>query len=174
MGASDGDVKFLIRSEKCPNRRGVELIVQSAGGKVLTVDELVEKAKGGGFSAAWIVGGGPQPWVSKELGATAAKIALVIAQDMFENVFTQAATLILPACAFAERDGSFMNHAGRVQPFAWSIDPPEGAKRDGQYLYELAGYEGVFNAGRVRAMMAEEIPAFAAIHEAPPAPRHLH
>ena len=174
VGARDGDVKFLIRSEKCPNRRGVEAIVQSAGGNVLTAEEFIDKAGGGAFSAAWIVGGYPGPWVSKELAAAAAKIALVIAQDMFENAVTKTATLVLPACSFAEREGSFMNHAGRIQPFARAIDPPEGARRDGQYLYEIGGHTGVFNARKVREMMAEEIEAFGSVHEAPLPPEHFH
>ncbi len=172
--AVDGDVKFIIRNEKCPNRRGVELIMRGAGGTTLTLEEFIEKAGGGAFSAAWIVGGYPQPWVTKELGTAIAKVAFVIAQDIFENQVTEAATLVLPACSFAERDGSFVNHAGKIQPFARAIDPPEGAQRDSQYLYELAGHDGLFNAKKVRELMAEEIEAFGDIHEPPPPPKHLH
>ncbi|MFH0981276.1 MAG: 2Fe-2S iron-sulfur cluster-binding protein, partial [Planctomycetota bacterium] len=153
VGALDGDTRFIIRSEKCPNRRGVELIVQSARGSVPTLAEFIQKATAGAFSAAWIVGGYPRPWVNKELGAATAKIAFVIAQDLFENVFTQAATLLLPACSFAEREGSFINHAGLIQPFARAINPPEGVQRDSQYLYEIAGYSGLFSARLVREMM---------------------
>lgn len=174
VDASADRVKFTIRREKCPNRLGVELIVQSAGGNTPTIEEFIEKAGGGAFSAAWIVGGCPQPWVSKEMGAIAGKIAFIIAQDMFENAFTKAATLTLPACSFAERDGSFMNHEGKLQSFTRAIDPPDGSKRDGQYLYETAGYTGLYNAKRVREMMAEEIEAFATVHEPPAAPKHLH
>ncbi|MFH0983194.1 MAG: hypothetical protein V2A79_16870, partial [Planctomycetota bacterium] len=68
----------------------------------------------------------------------------------------------------------FINHAGLIQPFARAINPPEGVQRDSQYLYEIAGYSGLFSARLVREMMAKEIPAFASIHEAPPAPRHFH
>ncbi|MCK4658400.1 MAG: (2Fe-2S)-binding protein [Phycisphaerae bacterium] len=174
VGAQDGDVKFVIRNEKCPNRRGVELIVKSAGGNVSALDEFIEKCTSGAFSAAWIVGGNPLAWVSKELGAIAKKVSFLVVQDMFENALTKAATLVLPACAFAERDGSFMNHADKIQPFARAIDPPEGVKRDGQYLYEIAGHVGLFDAERVREMMAEGIEAFGTIHEALPAPKHLH
>ncbi|MCP4589244.1 MAG: molybdopterin-dependent oxidoreductase [bacterium] len=174
VGASDGDVKFMVRNEKCPNRRGVELIAERAGGPILKLDEFIAQAGGGAFAAAWLAGGYPKPWVSKELGAAASKIPFIVAQDMFENALTQAATVVLPACAFAERDGCFMNHAGRLQPFSRAVDPPEGAQRDGQYLHELAGFEGLFNAGWIRGLMAKEIEAFAEVREAPLAPKHLH
>jgi NADH-quinone oxidoreductase subunit G len=174
VGATDGKVKFTILAEKCPNRRGVELIVERAGGAVLSLSDFIAKTKAGAFSAAWIVGGYPKPWVTKELGTVAGQIAFIIAQDMFENVFTQGATLILPACSFAEREGSFMNHAGKIQPFARAINPPEGAKRDNQYLYDIAGHAGLFSAQKVRELMAREIPEFATIHEAPLAPEHAH
>lgn len=176
IGATGGDVKFVIRGEKCPNRRGVELVVKAAGGAVLPVEAFIEQAKGGTFAAAWIAGGYPGPWVSKPLGATAANIAFIVAQDLFENAVTEAATVVLPACTFAERDGCFINHAGKVQPFTRAIDPPPGAQRDGQYLYALAGHSGLFNAGRVRELMAGEkgLEAFAAVEEPPPPPEHFH
>jgi NADH-quinone oxidoreductase subunit G len=174
VGASGEDVKFTIRRERCPNRRGVELILKRAGGPTLDLPEFVEKAAGGAFAAAWIVGGYPLPWVTKDLGAVAAKISLTVAQDMFENAFTEKATLVLPACSFAEREGSFVNQEGLVQPFGRALDPPEGAKRDGQYLFEIAGHAGLFGGRRVREMMAEEMEAFRALHEPPPPPRYFH
>ena len=173
-GAAPEAAKFTIRREKCPNRRGVEAVIANAGGPTATLAEFVARAKAGAYSAAWMVGGYPQAWVTKDLEGAAAKIAFIITQDLFENALTAASTLVLPACAFAERDGSFVNHAGLVQPFARAIDPPEGAQRDGQYLYEFAGHQGVYNAARVRAMMAEEMGAFAKLHEARSAPEHFH
>lgn len=174
VGATGDDVKFTIRNEKCPNRRGVEQIVTQAGGLTLTFDEFCQKAGEGAFAAAWIVGGYPEPWVTKELKAAAGKIGLIVAQDLFPNDLTVAATLVLPACTFAERDGSFMNHAGALQPFDRAISPPDGAKRDGQYLFEIAGYSGLYRGERVREMMAEEIAAFAEVHETPATPVHQH
>jgi NADH-quinone oxidoreductase subunit G len=172
VGATGEAVKFTIRKEKCPNRRGIEMLLDSAGGKILTFAEFVEKA--GEFSAAWIVGGYPKPWVGKDLGKIAAKLQLLVVQDLFENELTKGATVLLPACAWAEREGSFVNTTGLIQPFEWAINPPDGAKRDGQYLYEIAGYEGIYSSERVRELMAATIPAFADICEAQPRPAHAH
>ena len=67
-----------------------------------------------------------------------------------------------------------MNHAGLIQPFEFAVDPPEGTQRDGQYLFEVAGHRGVYSGERVRELMAETMPAFAQISEAPPKPAYQH
>ena len=42
-GATGDAVKFTILREKCPNRRGIEMLLESAGGATLKFDEFVEK-----------------------------------------------------------------------------------------------------------------------------------
>ena len=78
------------------------------------------------------------------------------------------------ALARIEREGSFVNAAGFIQPFERAIDPPDGAMRDGQYLYELAGYAGVYRSGRVRELMGATIPAFQEDRETLAAPVQAH
>ncbi len=174
VGAAGNTVRFTIVKEKCPNRRGIEMLLEAAGGTTLAFEECVEKSQAGDFSAAWIVGGYPKAWVDKETAKIAGKFELLVVQDIFENDLTAGAAVVLPACAWAERDGSFVNAAGLIQPFDRAIAPPEGAKRDGQYLYEIAGYEGLYSGERVRELMAATIPAFAEVCEAKPRPVHAH
>ncbi len=174
VGATGDGVKFTILKEKCPNRRGIEMLLAGAGGAVLSFEEFLEQAGQGKFSAAWIVGGYPKPWVDKKLAGLAKKIELLVVQDLFENELTSKAAIVLPACAWAERDGSFANAAGALQPFERAIDPPDGARRDGQYLYEIAGYEGLYTGERVRELMAQTLPALANARQAPPEPVHAH
>jgi len=174
VGAVNSEIRFRISKEKCPNRRGVEMILEAAGGAVLKLEDFRTKAVAGEFSAAWIVGGYPEPWVDKELAKCVEKIDFLVAQDLFENEMTQAAKIVLPACAWVEREGSFVNASGLMQPFERAIDVPDGAKRDGQYLYEIAGFSGLFRAERVRELMAETIPGFANIYEPPVEAVHAH
>ncbi len=174
VGATGDEVKFTILKEKCPNHRGVEMVLKAAGGPSVAFEEFVELSTRGEFTAAWIVGGYPKPWVDKTAAKAAAKIELLIVQDLFENALTTAAAIVLPACACVEREGSFVNAAGLVRPFERAINPPDGARRDGQYLYEIAGYRGLYNAEDVRKLMAETMPAFAEIKEAPARPAHAH
>jgi NADH-quinone oxidoreductase subunit G len=167
-------VKFTIHKEKCPNRRGVELIVEKAGGTRATMDEFIASAKHGAFTAVWIAGGSPKPWVDKTLSGAMDKVAWYVLQDMFDSALTPRAGALLPACTWAEREGSFMNQAGKIQPFDAALPPPEGAQRDGQYLATLAGMSGLYRGDVIRAEMAKEISEFGSIHEAPPAPVHAH
>ncbi len=174
VGTTNGDAKFTILREKCPNRRGVGLVLTSLGGPSLEFEPFVEQCKKGAFSAAWIVGGYPTPWVSKDTAKIAEGFEFLIVQDIFENELMAGAAIILPACAWTEREGSFMNAAGILQPFDRAITPPEGAKRDGQFLFDMAGYSGLYMGDRVRAMMAADIPGFAEAYVPPPEPPFAH
>jgi NADH-quinone oxidoreductase subunit G len=174
VGASGDAVKFTIRKEKCPNRRGIEMVLEASGGATLTFEEFVERSTADDFKAGWIVGGYPQDWVDKSVGKIAEKFEFLVLQDLFPNALTAAATIVLPACAWVERSGSFVNSAGLIQPFERAINAPDGARRDGQYLYELADFEGIYQGARVRELMAATIPAFAEITETPPKPVHSH
>lgn len=173
-GATNGDAKFVIHAEKCPNRRGIELLIEKSGGQSATFDDFVERAAKGEFAAAWITGGYPTEWVDKKLAGLAEKFDWLVVQDLFPSKLSEAADLVLPACAFAERDGSFMNADGLLQPFERAIKPPEGCKRDGQYLYEAAGFEGLYRAASVREMMAREIQEFANVYIPPEQAKHEH
>ncbi len=174
VGANGAPTRFTILKEKCPNRKGVELLLQWAGGSTLSWDAFVECAGKGLFKAAWIVGGNPQPWVDSNAAKIAEKFDFLVAQDMFSNAFTDAAAIVLPLCGWAEREGSFMNAIGLIQPFERAIDPPDGAMRDGQYLFEIAGYSGLYGGERIREMMAKSIPAFAEVYTPPAPPEHAH
>ncbi|UCF34843.1 MAG: (2Fe-2S)-binding protein [Phycisphaerales bacterium] len=175
VGAKGEAVKFEISKEKCPNRRGVEAILEQAGGTVLAFEDFIEKAGADAFSAAWIVGGYPKPWLEKAVAKKlSGKSELLVVQDIFPNDLMAEATFVLPACSWAEREGCFMNIDGLIQPFDWAIHPPDGVKRDGQYLFEIAGYTGLYSGKRVRELMAATMPAFAEVLAAPQLAAHAH
>ncbi len=173
-GAIGDAVKFTILKEKAPNRVGIERIIKQAGGNTLSFDDFSVRVEAGDFLAAWLVGGYPKPWVDKAFGKLANKFELLVAQDMFENAFTEAASIVLPACAWAEREGSFVSSAGLTQPFDRAIDPPDGARRDGQYLFELAGYEGLYRAVFVREQMTAGSAEADTVYEPPLMAAHAH
>ncbi len=178
VGASNGGnenaVKFTIRAEKCPNRRGVEMVLDAAGGTVVSFDEFVKQAAEGAFAAAWIVGGYPNEWATMELGKAAEKIGDLFVQDMFPGVLTDAASVVVPSCSWAERSGSFVYSQGMIPRFESAIVPLEGCQRDGQVLFALAGEVGLYRAAGVRELMAATMAAFAELHEAPAEPIFAH
>ncbi len=166
--------KFTIRAEKCPNRRGIELILKAAGGDIVALEDFTKRAAKAEFAAAWIVGGYPSAWVPKDLATAASHIRLVVAQDILPNDLTAAAAIVLPACAWAEREGTFINHDNKLQPFSAALPPPEGAQRDGQYLYTAAGHPGLYRAAKVRELMSATIPEMKTPHIPPAPPEHMH
>ncbi len=172
--ADQASAKFTILNEKCPNRRGIEMILASMGGASPSLEEFTASAGAGAYAGAWIVGGYPGQWVTKELSGAVAKIGVTLVQDMFASALTESADVVIPSCAWAERVGCFVNRQGKIQAFHWAVNPPEGCQRDGNYLYQLSGEPGLYNASAVRDRMAATMPAFGALHVAPPAPVFAH
>ena len=75
----------------------------------------------------------------------------------------QLADVILPACAFSEKDGTYVNTEGRVQYGEKSVFAPGDAREDWAILRALADTLGVsigFDSfGELRAMMVAAVPA---------------
>jgi NADH-quinone oxidoreductase subunit G len=165
---------FAIKAEKCPNRRGVEEILKHFGGKTMGFEEFVTAAGDGVFKAAYVVGGYPKEWVTENHHKPISRIEFLVTHDLFSSRLDATATVQIPSASFAEREGSFMNCDGLLQPFERAIPPLEGVKADGQFFYELAGESGLFRAQKVREAAAAELPALQKLHIPPDPPKHAH
>jgi len=165
---------FVIRAEKAPNRRGVQRVIEHFGGAALEYDAFLAAAKQGRFSAAYVVGGYPKSWALNGTRSACEGLETLIVHDLFPSPLDEIAAARIPAAAWAEREGSFMNHAGLLQAFQRAVNPLEGVKADGQFLYELAGERGLFRAAKVRDMIAAEIADFPQVFEPRPEPEFAH
>jgi NADH-quinone oxidoreductase subunit G len=171
LGRPIEPVKFTIRAEKCPNRRGVEIILMHFQGAVLPFERAVEAAGRGDLTAIWIAAGypqgggypGPSSWVSDEQAAALRRSALLVVQDVLPSTMSAKADYVLPAAVWAEKEGTFVNHAGLAQPFKKAAHAPGESRSEGQVYADLMGRRGLLHAGPVRAEMAAAIPAFAAL-----------
>ena len=95
--------------------------------------------------------------------------AKIIALDCIETQITDNAEVVLPAPAYVETDGTFVNNEGRAQRFYQVFMPSGDIKHDWQILQELAGVSGS-NYEDVLRDMVEAMPGFApALDAAPPA-----
>jgi NADH-quinone oxidoreductase subunit G len=161
--------KFTIHAEKCPNRKGVEeILAHFCDGKIKTFDELLEDLPAGQIKAAWVSGGYHTPWIDDTAAEQFAGLDLVVVQDMFDSPLWRIATYQLPGAGFAERSGSYVNFAGRLQSFDWAILPPQGVWVEAQLYWALLGKRGLYNARAVLSEIALEIIAFsAAVDEIP-------
>jgi NADH-quinone oxidoreductase subunit G len=153
-------VKFTIRAEKCPNRRGVEAMLRHYAGDVVPMGDVLGRAAAGDFVAIYLVGGDPDGWITGEQAAALEQVETVIVQDILPSPASQRATFLLSVGSFAERDGTFVNHAGLAQEIRRAIRSPGEAKPDGRILWDLAGRRGLLNLASLRREMSEMIPGF--------------
>jgi len=154
-----GKVKFTIRAEKCPNRLGVEAVLRHFERSVIMAESLGKSSA----SAWYVVGGYSTGWVNEKLDQAVGTPSLLIVQDIFPSPLSERADIVLAAGSFAEREGTYVNHAGLAQAAHASIRPPEEARADGRILMELAGRTGLFNAMALRKEIGTKIAELSAI-----------
>jgi NADH-quinone oxidoreductase subunit G len=155
--------KFTIRAEKCPNRRGMETVLNHFAGGVVPMGDILGRAAAGDFAAIYLVGGDPAGWISDEQAAALEKTKLVIVQDILPSAASRRADFVLAGGSFAERDGTFVNHAGLAQEIHRGIHGPGEARPDGRILWELAARRGMYQPGALRREIAQNVPALAAL-----------
>jgi NADH-quinone oxidoreductase subunit G len=152
---------FTIRAEKCPNRQGVETIAARMNGGLVTWDDFLERIESEDFGAVWFTGGYKTDWNDAGTAEKFARVPLLIVQDIFRSPLWDRATYQVPSASFAEREGSFVNHADRLQSFKWAIRPPAGAKPEAHLYWQLLGMPGLYNSRRVLDELATQIAYFA-------------
>jgi NADH-quinone oxidoreductase subunit G len=151
----NGKVTFTIQAEKVPNAKGIRRVIEQLGGPSADFSGFVAAAtpelknlKGG-----WIVGGYLSAWLPKDQPALF-KRGFRVVQDILPSTLADTADVLLPAAAWAEKDGSWENFAGKIQAFSAAIPPPEGARREGDVYNRLLGRTGFYDAAAVRKEMA--------------------
>jgi NADH-quinone oxidoreductase subunit G len=150
-------VVFTIRAEKCPNRRGVEAILNHFQGEVVACEDVFAKAKSGEAQAVFLTGGYPEmAWVNGF-----PPVPLLATIEMFKGPAMDGAKYVLPAAAFAEKEGTFVNHAGLAQWIKRASRPPGECRTEGQVFFDLLGRRGLAQMTEIRNEMAEEIEYFA-------------
>lgn len=162
-GKPAAQTKFTIRAEKCPNRRGVEAVIQQVQGSVLSFSEILNQVTRGDVEALYVLGGDPEGWISDADAAKLDKLKLLVVQDLLASVASSKAHYVLAGAAFAEKDGTFVNHNGLAQAIHRGLRGPEEARPDGRILMELAERHGMFHAATLRKEIAGAVPALAAL-----------
>ncbi len=159
-------IKFTIRAEKCPNRRGVEEVLKHFQGGVLGFDRLMDAAGAGAIEALYLTAGySPRlgPWLTESQTQALRKVPLLVVQDLFGSTATASAKYVLPASTFAEKDGCFVNHANLAQALHWAVRPGQFGRTDGQIFLDLLQRRGLLHAETLRQELAKEVPFFAGL-----------
>ena len=153
-----GDETFRIQAEKVPNRRGVDRVLELLGGPrgtwSATSDPSLDKLKAG-----WITGGYLSSWTGTELPAFV-KSGFHVVSDLLESGLSAGADVVLPAASWAEKSGTWENHAGLIQPFEPAIDVIPNSVIEGELFAKLLGRTEGYVPAKVREELAEKDEAF--------------
>ncbi|MGB4535978.1 MAG: molybdopterin dinucleotide binding domain-containing protein, partial [Tenuifilaceae bacterium] len=123
-----------------------------------TVTTMVNKA-GDTIKALYIMG--ENPMVSDpnlhHAKEQFEKLDFMVVQDIFLTETAELADVVLPACAFAEKTGTFSNTERRVQLARKAINGPKGAKQDYEIIAEIATRMGAVNFPNTPEALFEEM-----------------
>lgn len=87
--------------------------------------EILRKCRSGEIKALYVIGENPLGTLPASVGVKAAleKLEFLIVQDPFMTDTGQLAHVMLPACTFAEKDGTLTSQDGKVQRIRPAMDP---------------------------------------------------
>ncbi len=135
----------------------------------LTVVEIMNAAAEGSIRGLYIMGENPMlsdPDINHVREGLEA-LDLLVVQDIFLSETAQLADVVLPACAFAEKEGTFTNTERRVLRVRKAVEPPGEAREDWRILCELAaqmGYKMSYSgAGEIQDEIASLTPIYGGI-----------
>jgi len=155
--------RFTIRAEKCPNRRGVEAVLKHVQGSVIPFADLMKQVAAGEIETLYVLGGDPEGWISEADLSKLAMVKLLVVQDLLASAASARAQFVLAGGAWAEKDGTFVNHKGLAQAIHRALRGPEEARPDGRILMELSQRPGMFNAPALRREIGAAIPELAGL-----------
>ena len=152
---------FTIAAERCPNRRGIERVVQRVTGRLpLSWSEWLEA--GIEADCVWITGGYPTTPYGESDAEALSQVSWLVVQDLFDHPVAARADLRLPSVAWAERQGAYVNANDHLQAFSWGVRPPVGCRSEGQVFWQLGGRKGLYHPNDLLAEMAETLEGFSA------------
>ncbi|RLS26432.1 MAG: ferredoxin [Planctomycetota bacterium] len=153
-------VKFTIRNEKCPNKKGIEQIIKHFEGDVILVSDYLSKNTPEALFIAAGYQGEEVSWFDNTLLGLFKKVKLLITQDLFPSALTDASKYVIPSAAFSEKEGTFVNYSGLAQELHWACVPLKQVRTDGQVYLDLLERKGLLQAANVRDEIAKSIPYF--------------
>ncbi|HKV53982.1 MAG TPA: molybdopterin-dependent oxidoreductase [Candidatus Binataceae bacterium] len=158
---------FLIKPEKAANVRGVrELGLVSGTDDGL--DALLSACESGEVKGLYVCGDDLLESVdASRLTPILDRLELLVVQNLKPARLFAKATAIFPSTTFAEKDGTFTNHAGRVQRIRKAIETPGEWIADGEIftriLNRLEARQERFELPLIWESMARNGTAFASL-----------
>jgi NADH-quinone oxidoreductase subunit G len=170
--------KFRIPSVDAPNVRGAHDLGfnVAAGSDPADISGLKAAVEAGQVKVLYVFDPGPDGSIGDTDWVIAArkngKIQTLIVQAALKTPLSEAADILLAGSAFVEKDATYTNMTGHVQPASRIIPPPGDAGEDWQILMKLAPVFGATvsyaSAMAVRdaiATLLAAVPGYAALKD---------
>ncbi|WP_224247916.1 2Fe-2S iron-sulfur cluster-binding protein [Hyalangium gracile] len=133
-GAAD---HYLMTADKNPNRKGLELIAKGLGLTLKSFEELAPALHSGKVKALYAIGT-EVPGDAEAFAQAVAKAEVFVAQALNESPVTAQATVLLPAAAHIEDEGSFVQFEGIIQRFRKAYPSKGDAVPHWRWVSELS------------------------------------
>lgn len=156
---------ILIMGEKNNSQGAADLgLYPAAGG--LNAAAIIDGCASGAIKTLYVAG--ENPVVSypdrKRIEAALDKVEFLIVQDLFLTETAEKADVVLPACSFAEKDGTFTSAGKAVQRVNRAIKPIGLSRSDFEILSHLCaslgGSPSYTDTAAVFAEIAATVPAY--------------
>lgn len=155
---------FLIKADKNPNTRGLQALGLLNGGS--SAADILAAAEKGAIKALVVFAADLVSAFGQDKLDRALNEVEVIVFDTDYSGNTEYADVILPIATAPETDGTFTNHAGRVQRVKQAFPPPGDAKPGWEALAMLNARAGGTEYTLISELFGEltkKVPAFAGL-----------
>jgi NADH-quinone oxidoreductase subunit G len=134
-GSSDD---FLIKADKNPNARGAALLGLTEQGAP-DAGRLLADALSGGLDVLWVFGHDLVALFGEDKVCKLPEhVGLIVYSGTNENPTADLAHWVLPAAAYVEKDGTFINCHGRVQRIGRAFPPLPDSREDWRFLLQMS------------------------------------
>jgi NADH dehydrogenase/NADH:ubiquinone oxidoreductase subunit G len=155
----------LLSKDRNPNTNGARLILGSRSAPGAKIMAIADAVRSGEVKALLILKEN-----AMHLGLSVeelARLPALIVMNNLQNAVTEKASVVLPACGFAEKRGSMINGKGRLQRLNRATRPPGNARDDWEILRDLlqaiGGGNSLHSIEEVFRRMSETVPQFAGL-----------
>ena len=125
---------FRIEADRNPNNRGAETLLPEF---VKATQAALMKRLGSTVRFAWVVGAGPDLQPPDKLTGALAACDQVVVQDLVSGPLSNTATILAPAAAFSEKDGTLINSRNWLQRLRTAHDAPASLRPEIDVYQEL-------------------------------------
>ncbi len=159
---------FLIKAEKAANARGARDLGLGTGTQGATLTGIREGITAGTIRGLFVTGTDIWELWGADAGALLRRLEVLVVIAPNTHPLLDLAHVLLPGLTFAEKNGTFTNHAGRVQRIHRALDPGSQPS-DGEIFLQLGrrlGMEvapGMFEPRRIFGNITQQLPTYGAL-----------